>query len=86
MMGDYTYRDPKTEMQKRWRQRVRTTAPDMQPEEVESLTQVLANTRRSSGVNWALVGELRNEIAAGRYRIRGERIAAGMLAEARWMY
>jgi anti-sigma28 factor (negative regulator of flagellin synthesis) len=36
-------------------------------------------------VNWARVGELRDEIAAGRYRVEVERLASCLIAEARMM-
>jgi len=81
-MGDGTYVDLEANAQQRWRRRVRARAPNMEADAVESLDHALANARRSSGVNWARVGELRNEIAAGRYEIHGERLAVRMLVDA----
>ena len=88
-MDDETCADLAPSAQQQWRSRVRASAPSMDTamdvEKVESLEQVLACARRSSGVNWARVGELRHEIATGRYRIEVERLASSLITEARMM-
>ena len=84
-MGEETFTELAPRAQKSWRSRVRATAPELDREDVESLERVLASARHSSGVNWARVGELRDEIATGRYRVEVERLASCLIAEARMM-